>query len=110
MFEWLTGGYIHAGFHEVCYTEDTKRVRDQKIKEAQETGSSYSPWRVSSTLFSHIRYDVDISPLPEISHLHSENAKEKYFKCTSFEKLCEELRLICLAPKQSFGNKEPLSE
>lgn len=99
MFEWLTGGYIHAGFHEVCYTEDTKRVRDQNLRANEETGSKKSTWRVSSTLFSHIRYDVDLSPLPEISHLHSENAKDKYFKCTAFEKLCEELRNINLAPK-----------
>lgn len=28
MFEWMTGGYVLAGFHEVVYTEQTKRVRD----------------------------------------------------------------------------------
>ena len=28
MLEWITGGYIVAGFHEVMYTEQTKRVRD----------------------------------------------------------------------------------
>ena len=31
MFEWLTGGYVLAGFHEVVYTEATKNVRDAKI-------------------------------------------------------------------------------
>ena len=31
MFEWITGGYILAGFHEVVYTEQTRRVRDENI-------------------------------------------------------------------------------
>ena len=31
MFEWITGGYVLAGFHEVVYTEQTRRVRDQNI-------------------------------------------------------------------------------
>lgn len=74
MFEWLTGGYVLAGFHEVVYTQATKDVRDQKIKEREETGVHKSTWRISSTLFSHLRYDVDLSPLPEMSHLHSKDA------------------------------------
>ena len=31
MFEHITGGYVLAGFHEVFYTEATKRVRDNNI-------------------------------------------------------------------------------
>lgn len=31
MFEWITGGYVLCGFHEVVYTEATKTVRDQNI-------------------------------------------------------------------------------
>ena len=105
MFEWLTGGYVLAGFHEVVYTDATKRVRDEKIREMEETGSKRSTWRISSTLFSHIRHDVDLSPLPELSHLYTEEAKEKYFPCTAFEKLVEELKAINLCPKQSFAEQ-----
>ena len=36
MFEWLTGGYVHAGFHEVFYTDKTRQVRDQNIRIATE--------------------------------------------------------------------------
>jgi len=104
MFEWLTGGYVLGGFHEVVYTDATKRVRDEKIKHMNETGEKKSTWRISSTLFSHIRHDVDISPLPELSHLYSAEDKEKYFPCTAFEKLCEELKAINLCPKQSFAD------
>ena len=71
MFEWLTGGYVLGGFHEVVYTDATKKVRDAKIKHNEETGEKKSTWRISSTLFSHIRHDVDISPLPELQHLYS---------------------------------------
>merc|ERR1719464_1175133 len=36
MFEWITGGYVLSGFHEVVYTEATKAVRDKNIKENAE--------------------------------------------------------------------------
>lgn len=73
MFEWMTGGYVLSGFHEVVYTDATKAVRDQNIKDNEEGKlKRKSTWRISSTLFSHIRYDVDISPLPELKHLYNE--------------------------------------
>ena len=79
MFEWITGGYVLAGFHEVVYTDATKRVRDNNIRLTQEQGIRKSTWRISSTLFSHLRYDVDISPLPQLSHLiNLEEANQKY--------------------------------
>jgi len=100
MFEWMTGGYVVAGFHEVVYTDATKRVRDQKIAEKAETGIHKSTWRISSTLFSHLRFDVDISPLPELAHLYdAETVREKYTPMTAHDKLLEELRGINLAPK-----------
>lgn len=47
---------------------------------------------MSSTLFSHMRFDVDISPMAELSHLCDiEQAKKKYRKMTAYEKLIEEL-------------------
>ena len=100
MFEWITGGYVLAGFHEVVYTEDTKRVRDQNIQITQEQGIRKSTWRISSTLFSHLRHDVDLSPLPELAHLYDpETVLAKYTPCTAYEKLCEELKACNLAPK-----------
>ena len=62
-FERLTGGYVMAGFHEVIYTEKTK----EKVQERVETEGDDKPiWRVSSTLFSHMRYDVSLKPLEEL--------------------------------------------
>ena len=110
MFEWITGGYVLCGFHEVVYTEATLRVRDQNILMTQEQGIKRSTWRISSTLFSHLRHDVDLSPLPELAHLYDESALAKYRPMTAHDKLCEELRAINLAPKQSYCSREPVSE
>jgi hypothetical protein len=46
-----------------------------------------------------LRYDVDLSPLPEMSGLYNEEkAKLKYKSMSAHEKLIEELVAINLAP------------
>ena len=57
----MTGGYIPAGFHEVIYTDKTY---DAYLKAKEEKRIL---WRVSSTLFSHIRHDVDLAPLDKFA-------------------------------------------
>eukprot|EP00347_Sterkiella_histriomuscorum_P013073 403366126 len=90
-FEHITGGYVLAGYHEVIYSEETK-IAAQKVQQEIEEGKDRVLWRVSSTLFSHMRFDVDISPMPELNHLYNpEEAKIKYRKMTAYEKLIEEL-------------------
>ena len=64
----------------------------EKTKEDIKAGSSKKLWRVSSTLFSHFRHDVDISPMPELKHLYNPEEAQNYKKMTAFEKLMEELR------------------
>lgn len=102
MFEQITGGYVTAGYHEVMYNESTKAVVDKKLSE-NEAGASNILWRISSTLFSHLKYDVDLTPIPEMAHLHDMVKVEsgKYPKMTAHEKLMEELRAINLAPKMT---------
>jgi isopenicillin N synthase-like dioxygenase len=63
LFEHITGGYVLPGFHEVVYTQQTKEMVTKAISEGK------IPWRVSSTMFTHFRYNVDCSPMPELSHL-----------------------------------------
>ena len=91
-FEHITGGYVLAGFHEVVYTEKTKEAFE-KAKAAGRT-----TWRVSSTMFTHFRYNVDCSPMPELSHLYEEQKlrdekgfAERYPKMSSFDILMTEL-------------------
>ncbi len=50
----MTGGYINCGFHEVVYTKEVEQRKDEAIKAGR------IPWRISSTLFSHIRGDVTL--------------------------------------------------
>jgi hypothetical protein len=54
-------------------------------------GESKILWRVSSTLFSHFRNDVDLTPMAETSHLVSKEQAKQYKPMTAYEKLIEEL-------------------
>jgi isopenicillin N synthase-like dioxygenase len=90
-FEHITGGYVLAGYHEVMYTEDTKRALENVKEEMKREQKERILWRVSSTLFSHMRGEVDISPLRELNHLMDPVQAGSYKKMTAFEKLIEEL-------------------
>jgi hypothetical protein len=71
-----------------------------RAREEMELGKERIMWRVSSTLFSHLRYNVDISPLPELAgtYFNQQEADVKYKKMTAHEKLMDELQAINLAP------------
>lgn len=55
--EWLTGGRIQAGYHEVVFTEATQRALEGAKVEGR------SQVRVSSTVFSHVASDRVLQPL-----------------------------------------------
>ncbi|CAG8544030.1 9628_t:CDS:1 [Acaulospora morrowiae] len=57
--EWLTGGEVKAGYHEVVVTESTLKA----IEYAKKTRPDRPLWRVSSTFFFHIASDNLLSPL-----------------------------------------------
>eukprot|EP00499_Haloplacidia_sp_CaronLabIsolate_P009735 CAMPEP_0196781950 /NCGR_PEP_ID=MMETSP1104-20130614/10453_1 /TAXON_ID=33652 /ORGANISM="Cafeteria sp., Strain Caron Lab Isolate" /LENGTH=416 /DNA_ID=CAMNT_0042152181 /DNA_START=50 /DNA_END=1300 /DNA_ORIENTATION=- len=57
-FEYITGGYVLAGYHEVVVAPSTLEAIERAKKEGR------SLWRVSSTLFSHIASDQKLGPLP----------------------------------------------
>ena len=97
MFEHITGGYVLSGYHEVIYTEATKAALE-KAKEESAQGRKRIYWRVSSTLFSHLRYNVDLTPIEEMSNLYDKSAKERYTQMSAQDKLHEELLAINLAP------------
>ena len=54
--EYLTGGYVQSGYHEVINTEEVQ----MRAKEVQSKGKM--PWRISSTLFAHLRSNVELYP------------------------------------------------
>lgn len=56
--EYVTGGHVLAGFHEVVVNDKTVDVIESKKIKGE------SLWRVSSTLFGHLQSDQILRPLP----------------------------------------------
>jgi isopenicillin N synthase-like dioxygenase len=86
--EYLTGGHVLAGFHEVIVTDATRAVIDRK-KAAGE-----SLWRVSSTLFSQIASDQLLFPLPPFN---TPNAIVDFPPIKCGHQVQHELEMISLA-------------
>nr|CCA15040.1 conserved hypothetical protein [Albugo laibachii Nc14] len=63
--EYLTGGYVKAGFHEVVVSENALKVMEERKAQKK------SLWRVSSTLFAHSASDAVLQPLPPYSTLET---------------------------------------
>ena len=61
--EWLTGGHVKAGFHEVLLTPETVAMADAARLAGRST------WRVSSTRFAHIASDQLLRPLGHFADL-----------------------------------------
>eukprot|EP00854_Cymbomonas_tetramitiformis_P019841 gene19841-23729_t len=70
--EHLTGGYIRAGYHEVCVSERTLEA----ARAARANGGS--SWRVSSTMFVHCCSDSVLEPLSGLQAHWRADAVNKY--------------------------------
>lgn len=88
--EWVTGGVIKAGYHEVIVTKSTVAA----IEKAREDPSR-SLWRVSSTIFIHVQPDLIIEPLKELENYPGFN-KEPYPATTAYDYVVNELSGINL--------------
>jgi isopenicillin N synthase-like dioxygenase len=85
--EWLTGGHIQAGFHEVVVSPATvERIEAQRKADG-------SLWRISSTLFSHIASDQVLEPL---GPFNSPSSAEKYPQTKAGTYVTQELTAIKL--------------
>jgi len=89
--EYLTGGYIKAGFHEVVFSDKTQVALDKCLAENR------IPWRISSTFFSHINKDVTLEPLGQFS---TEESKKAYPAIQTKQQVIDELRAIGLAAER----------
>jgi isopenicillin N synthase-like dioxygenase len=87
-FEWLTGGEVLAGFHEVVVVQDTLAAVERAKKEGR------SLWRISSTLFGHIASDQTLQPLGKFSNA---DTLKKYPPTKAGVQVQQELELIKLA-------------
>ena len=89
-FEYLTGGHVLAGFHEVVVSGDTVAA----IERAK--AASKPLWRISSTCFAHVASDNVLAPMePFASRLSPEDAA-KFPALPAGEQVRRELELIKL--------------
>ena len=87
--EYLTGGTIRAGFHEVVSNEGTHNAMEKNKAMGRPL------WRVSSTVFSHINSNVQMEPLGK----YKTESSQKEYPSISCGKLVEnELSMINLFP------------
>jgi isopenicillin N synthase-like dioxygenase len=96
-FEWLTGGEVLAGFHEVVVCDATVAA----VEKAKAAGKSR--WRISSTLFSHIASDNTLQPLDVFANAER---LEKYPPTLAGQQVQNELEMIKLGKRAEPQNTE----
>ena len=90
--EYLTGGHVMAGYHEVVVTDDTLRA----VERAKAAGRPL--WRISSTLFCHVGSDNELKPLGQFATAAgSEEVAAKYPPILAGLQVHRELESIKLA-------------
>jgi len=89
-FEWLTGGRVLAGFHEVVVVNETVKAYEKAKAEGKCT------WRVSSTFFAHIASDCVLKPLLDGD---KSEVKNKYPEKLTGDQVNEELEHLQLKTK-----------
>jgi hypothetical protein len=88
--EYLTGGHVMAGFHEVVVSSATCKVIEAKKAKGE------SLWRVSSTCFGHIQSDQLLTPLAPFD---TPEAKQQYQAIKTGHQVQQELKAIALTKK-----------
>jgi isopenicillin N synthase-like dioxygenase len=89
--EWLTGGVVQAGYHEVIVNEATRKTIENKTNDRP-------LWRISSTLFLHIASDNILRPLEGVFDTEEKRAAQ-YPKIHTGDQVRKELGMIALLEK-----------
>jgi len=89
----LTGGEVLAGFHEVIVNPETIEAIERRKKQ------NHCLWRVSSTFFTHIASDNILQPLGHFANLP--DVAKQYPATEAGEQVRQELRLINLGVNNS---------
>eukprot|EP01041_Mallomonas_annulata_P008416 gene8416-17342_t len=85
--EYLTGGHVLAGFHEVVVSSETTAAINQR------RAANHPLWRVSSTCFGHIQSDQILEPL---GHFKTVETVSTFPPILAGHQVQEELRAISL--------------
>lgn len=68
-FEYVTGGHVTAGMHEVVVTPKTVAALEAKKQSLGGKFTSKDYWRVSTTMFGTLCHDVTLKPFPRFAEL-----------------------------------------
>lgn len=93
--EWLTGGHVRAGFHEVLCDAEALAAA------ARAAAGGRPPWRVSSTVFSQIASDVTLRPLGRFAA--AQGSAQAYPPLLAGAQVQQELAAINLAGTVAMG-------
>lgn len=113
--EYITGGKIYAGFHEVCVNEATVNTIDnvKKLNELNKKNNQrIQPlWRISSTLFSHINSKVILQPInnEDCNDTNISFSNNEYPPIQTQDQVVAELKAIGLH-KDASNNKGKVEE
>jgi hypothetical protein len=95
--EWVTGGELYAGFHEgVVPEENVDPGSESRINELRQQAhaAGHDLWRVTTTLFGHMRSECEIYPLEPFAN---PEAIERFPRMLAGEHLAEGIRKIGLS-------------
>ena len=98
--EWLTGGHVKAGMHEVICNEATLKSYEAALQSRGEDSGAEkrrSTWRISSTLFSHVASDQKLEPIDKFGELTGEEGKRAYPSTYAGDYVSAEIAHIKLA-------------
>ena len=97
--EWLTGGHVRAGMHEVICSEGTLRSYEAALRSQREGAGERrrSTWRISSTLFSHVASDQKLEPVDKFRELAGEEGRRAYPPTYAGDYVSSEIAHIKLA-------------
>lgn len=97
-FEYVTGGHVKAGMHEVVVTKKTVDSLNTKKAAASGELEDKDYWRVSTTMFGTLNHDATLQPLPPFANL--ETAKD-YPPILGGDQVANALKAIGMANEQS---------
>ena len=86
--EYVTGGYVKAGFHEVVVDDDTRAAAESARRQGK------SLWRISSTMFGTVRSDATLEPF---ERFRSQPTASKYPPLPAGQQVLNELMAIGMA-------------
>jgi len=91
--EYVTGGHIKAGFHEVVVDETCEK------RSAEVAAEGGNLWRISSTMFGTVNSDITLTPFSKF--MDDSEVQEKYPPITAGQQVLNELMSIGMAKENA---------